>query len=209
MKARPKLGRKPRLPKQLSGLRLVGPTARMRLEVAFNEWELLTAKQRADASRPWPRTRVEWFAHRGESGIVHSYRSTPLPREVALKAAARLSARLPLPSAACVDTHCWSHLAVVRYVDGRAVAFGCASPATTADAAELGFPIALVEGAFETDPSARRVGRWEGTRVHGHTDAEILAAPCFDRGDRAQALASAAAVKAAMAALGSGEVARG
>ena len=158
---------------QRTGLTLATPR-RVRLEVDASPWEVLAPDQRRHAHRPLDAVSLTWSAELDEALVAVRYRSSPVGREHGPALVAALDALgLAHPVLRVVEALCWAHVAVVVYPEGQRVAFGLSEvPRDLAHAEAVGFPFARVEG--------RRVRPWNAV-VHGHLDAEVLAAHQFVR----------------------------
>lgn len=161
-------------PRQGGGLALATPR-RVRVEVDLCPWEGLGDDERARARRPTRTLRLTWHARHDAAGARVAVRSSPLPRDRApWVVTALLELGLDPRAVRCLDVLCWAHVARVRYAGGNTIAFGLSeAPRDVAHVESVGFPFGRVDGD--------RVEPWEGC-CHGHTDAEVLAAPAFARG---------------------------
>lgn len=165
----------PRVARQMSGLRLATPR-RMRLDVDPNDWRRLSDTEQRRAGRPVRGVQLAWSPLGADVLVPSGWRSSPVDHADLHRVREALSRRLGLDTAV-VPGLAWPHLALVRYVDGSLVVFGCDQLPLDVAQAEAGLPI----GRIERYGRDARVRPWEG-RVTGHTDAELLAAPEFQRG---------------------------
>lgn len=170
MSRNPTAATKARAARQTAGLALATPK-RARLDVDRHDFARLSPAERRRADRPARGLILAWSPVGEDPLDPTAWRSSPIDHanlDRVRQALVALGLDPVLRPALC-----WAHLAVVRYVDGSRVALGCERLPLNTDEAEAGFPIARLEG--------RRVLPWMG-RLHGHTDAEVLAAPEFVRG---------------------------
>lgn len=160
---------------QTSGLRLATPR-RARLDVDPNDWRRLTDAEQRRAAKPVRGVHLSWSPLGADVLAPTGWRSSLVDHADLRRVREALGRRLGLDTAV-VQGLAWPHLALVRYVDGSLVAFGCDRLPLDVAQAEAGLPIGRIERYAE----GARVHPWEG-RVTGHTDAELLAAPEFQRG---------------------------
>lgn len=165
----------PHAARQMSGLRLATPR-RVRLDVDPNDWRRLSDAEQRRAGRPVPGVQLAWSPLGADVLAPSGWRSSPVDHAHLQRVREALSRRLGLDTAV-VPGLAWPHLALVRYVDGSLVAFGCDHLPLDVAQAEAGLPI----GRIERYANRARVCPWEG-RCIAHLDSELLAAPEFQRG---------------------------
>lgn len=165
----------PRDARQTSGLRLATPR-RVRLDVDPNDWRRLSDAELRRAGRPVPGVQLAWSPLGADVLAPTGWRSSPVDHANLRRVRETLSRRLGLDTVV-VPGLAWPHLALVRYVDGSLVAFGCDRLPLDVAQAEAGLPI----GCIERYGQGARVRPWEG-RCIAHLDTELLAAPEFQRG---------------------------